>query len=40
MQKFGYLIDQDLAAVATHKRNSFDKQLSIANVHEINELRR
>jgi len=40
MPKFDYLSDQDIAAVATYIRNSFGNQLGIANVQEINELRR
>jgi mono/diheme cytochrome c family protein len=40
MPKFDYLSDQDIAAVATYVRNSFGNQLGIANVQEINELRR
>ena len=40
MPKFAYWSDQDIAAVATYIRNSFSNQLGIANVHEINKLRR
>ena len=40
MPKFAYWSDQDIAAVATYIRNSFSNQLVIANVHEINKLRR
>ena len=40
MPKFEYLSDSQIAAMATYIWNSFSDQLGIANVREINKLRR
>ena len=40
MPKFAYLTDTQIATVVTYIQDSFSNQLGIANVYEINELRR